>query len=190
MPRFYAACLASYNAGTLHGAWVDASTDVDAMQEEINAMLRASPHPNVMVEDPETGAEVPSAEEYAIHDYDGLPSSLGEHPGLDVIAAYAELLEAAEDRNIPGDVAAELVDRHTVDDIERAKDTVEDEYQGAFGSLADWAENFEYNTGGMHDVPEHLRGYIDFAAIGRDAELGGDIRAIRSGRSLYVFWNR
>lgn len=33
--------------------------------------------------------------------------------------------------------------------------------------------------------------FIDFKAIGRDAELGGDIRAIRGadGR-LYVFWNR
>ena len=137
MPRFYAACLASYTAGTLHGAWIDASDDVDAMQEEINAMLRASPHPNVMVEDPATGEQVPSAEEYAIHDYDGLPSSLGEHPGLDYIA-----------------------------------------------------EDFEDSTGGLSEVPERLRGYIDFAAIGRDAELGGDIRAIRSGGSLYVFWNR
>jgi len=45
-------------------------------------------------------------------------------------------------------------------------------------------------TGGLSEVPEHLRGYIDFAAIGRDAEIGGDIRAIRSGGSLYVFWNR
>lgn len=191
MPRFYAACLASYNAGTLHGAWVDASTDVDAMQEEINAMLRASPHPNVMVEDPATGEEVPSAEEYAVHDYDGLPSSLGEFPGLEVIAAYAELLEAAEDRDIPEDVVAELVEGSDLAGIERAKDTIEDEYQGAFDSLADWAEDFEDSTGGMHDVPERLQGYIDFAAIGRDAELGGDIRAIRGddGR-LYVFWNR
>ena len=190
MPRFYAACLASYNAGTLHGAWIDATTDVDAMQDDINAMLRASPHPNVMVEDPATGAEVPSAEEYAIHDYDGLPSSLGEHPGLEYIAAYVELLETAEDRDIPEDVAAELVDGRSVGDIERAKDTIEDDYQGAFDSLADWAENLEDETGSLSEVPERLQPYIDFAAIGRDAELGGDIRAIRSGGSLYVFWNR
>jgi len=190
MPRFYAACLASYNAGTLHGAWVDASDDVDAMQEEIDAMLRASPHPNVMVEDPATGEEVPSAEEYAIHDYDGLPSSLGEHPGLDYIAAYVELLETAEDRDIPEDVVAELVEGSDLAGIDRAKDAIDDDYQGKFDSLEDWAEYIEDETGGLSEVPERLRGYIDFAAIGRDAEIGGDIRAIRSGGSLYVFWNR
>lgn len=26
--RFYAACLASYNNGVLHGRWIDASSDV------------------------------------------------------------------------------------------------------------------------------------------------------------------
>lgn len=190
MPRFYAACLASYNAGTLHGAWIDATNDVDAMQEEINAMLRASPHPNVMVEYPATGEEVPSAEEYAIHDYDGLPSSLGEHPGLDYIAAYVELLDAAEDRDIPEDVVAELVEGSDLAGIERAKDTIEDDFQDVFDSLASWAEDFEDQTGGLAEVPERLQPYIDFAAIGRDAELGGDIRAIRSGGSLYVFRNR
>lgn len=188
--RFYAACLASYNAGTLHGAWVDASTDVEAMQEAISAMLRASPHPNVMVEHPETGEEVPSAEEYAIHDYDDMPSALGEHPGLETIAAYVDLIDAADDKDIPADVAADLADSWRVDDIERAKDTIEDEYQGAFDSLEDWAADFEDQTGGLSGVPDHLKNYIDFKAIGRDAELGGDIRAIRSGGSLYVFWNR
>jgi len=190
MPRFYAACLASYNAGTLHGAWIDATTDVDAMQEEISAMLRASPHPNVMVEDPTTGGEVPSAEEYAIHDYDGLPSTLGEFPGLEYIAAYVELLETADDRDIPEDVVAELVEGSDLAGIDRAKDAIDDDYQGTFDSLADWAENFEDETGGLSEVPDRFHNYIDFKAIGRDAELGGDIRAIRSGGSLYVFWNR
>jgi len=241
--RFYAACLASYNAGTLHGAWIDASTDVDAMQEEINAMLRASPHPNVLVEHFETAArnagwhdasadgrlpisrnrteaenaaradndgptlyaesweaacehdglsgEVPSAEEWAIHDYANVPSTLGEFPGLATIAAYVELIEAADDKDIPADVAAELADSWRADDIDRAKDTIEDEYQGCFDSLEDWAVDFEAQTGGLEGVPKHLENYIDFKAIGRDAELGGDIRALRGADgSLYVFWNR
>ena len=47
--RFYAACLASYNNGVLHGAWIDASTDADDMQDRVNAILRASKFPNVLV---------------------------------------------------------------------------------------------------------------------------------------------
>jgi antirestriction protein len=49
MSRFYAACLASYNNGRLHGAWIDATDDADAMQDEVNAMLRASKYPNIRV---------------------------------------------------------------------------------------------------------------------------------------------
>ena len=54
--RFYAADLAAYNNGVLHGVWIDADTDVDVMQDEINAMLRKSPCPNVMVPDYEASA--------------------------------------------------------------------------------------------------------------------------------------
>ena len=54
--RFYAACLASYNNGVLYGVWIDASTDVDEMQEAINAMLRGSKFPNVTIPDYEAAA--------------------------------------------------------------------------------------------------------------------------------------
>ncbi len=84
MARFYAACLASYNAGRLYGAWIDLDTDTETMGEAVQAMLKASP--------------VRGAEEWAVHDYDGVPSSLGEYPGLDGLAAAAELLEAAEEQ--------------------------------------------------------------------------------------------
>jgi antirestriction protein len=53
-PRIYVACLAAYNNGYLHGAWIDADQDTDQIRDEIAAMLARSP-----VED---------VEEYAIHD--------------------------------------------------------------------------------------------------------------------------
>lgn len=41
--RIYAACLASYNNGVLHGAWIDVDgKDADDIQQEINLMLKAS----------------------------------------------------------------------------------------------------------------------------------------------------
>jgi len=55
MPRIYVACLASYNNGVLHGAWIDAVQDADALQAEVATMLRASPYPNVTVDCPNCG---------------------------------------------------------------------------------------------------------------------------------------
>ena len=42
-PRIYVACLASYNAGILHGEWIDA-TDADEIREAIETMLSKSRH--------------------------------------------------------------------------------------------------------------------------------------------------
>ena len=105
--QIYIACLASYNNGTLHGKWIDATSDVDEMQEDVNALLRSSKYPNVMVECPACGGvcrvgacstckgsgEVPSAEEFAIHDFDGIPN-IGEYCGLRAVADYVEFVEA------------------------------------------------------------------------------------------------
>ena len=52
--RIYVACLASYNAGILHGAWIDATQCIEAIHDQIAAMLAAS--------------QIEDAEEYAIHD--------------------------------------------------------------------------------------------------------------------------
>ncbi|WP_273241477.1 antirestriction protein ArdA [Hyphomonas atlantica corrig.] len=51
-PRIYVACLAAYNNGRLHGAWIDA-TEPDEMMQGVRAMLAASPEPG--------------AEEWSIH---------------------------------------------------------------------------------------------------------------------------
>ncbi|MCG8594183.1 MAG: antirestriction protein ArdA, partial [Kiloniellales bacterium] len=39
-PRIYVACLAAYNAGHLHGCWIDAIQDAEDIQDDINAMLK------------------------------------------------------------------------------------------------------------------------------------------------------
>ncbi len=42
-PRIYVACLASYNAGRLHGAWIDAHQEPEAITAEVWKMLASSP---------------------------------------------------------------------------------------------------------------------------------------------------
>jgi len=196
--KFYAACLASYNNGVLHGAFVEVSTDIGEMQDQINAMLRASKFPNVTVE--HDGKQVPSAEEWQVHDWDddtGLFSPLGETSDLKQIAKLAEVAELA-DREF-GHSQTEILDAY-LDHMGREyvlagdpSDIVEEcagAYAGTFDSLEEWAEEFLEDTGALKEVPESLRGYIDFAAWARDAQYSGDIFSAKCGGSVHVFWNR
>lgn len=210
MTKLYAACLASYNNGCLHGVHVEVSTDTDAMQDAINAMLRASKYPNVTVDCPRmtcgvacdlckgTG-KVPSAEEWCVHDWDddtGLFSQLGETSDLKAIARIAEMVEKAEDELGSDGVAifaayADHVGWHYLaDDASDAVEACREAYAGTFDSIEEWAENFLDDTGALAEVPESLRHYIDFEAWARDAKLNGDVFvADAGGRSVHVFWN-
>ena len=78
--KIYVACLAAYNGGTLHGAWIDAAQEPDEIYAEVKKMLAASPEPG--------------AEEWAIHDYDGFGSlRLGEWEQFSTISAIAQATE-------------------------------------------------------------------------------------------------
>ena len=78
-PRIYVACLASYNAGTLHGKWINANQDADDIAAEVTAMLAESPEPG--------------AEEWAIHDSEGFYGlKLGESDSWEAVATLAASL--------------------------------------------------------------------------------------------------
>jgi antirestriction protein len=53
-PQIYVACLSSYTNGILYGEWLDATCDVEDIQEQIKQLLAKSP--------------MPDAEEFAVHD--------------------------------------------------------------------------------------------------------------------------
>jgi antirestriction protein len=73
VPRIYIASLSDYNAGRLHGVWLEA-TDVQAVRAGVTAMLRASP--------------CGRAEEYAIHDFEGFSRYLpSESADLELVCA-------------------------------------------------------------------------------------------------------
>ncbi|WP_316201647.1 MULTISPECIES: antirestriction protein ArdA [unclassified Bradyrhizobium] len=183
--RFYAACLASYNNGRLHGTWIDASDDIEAMQEEVNAMLRASPFPNVMVKHPETGESVPSAEEWAIHDHEGF-GLLDEYAGLATIAEAFNINEVAEEHDIPLAVLQQAMSDAAAD---YAGDFVSDHYRGYADDWAAFAEDFMTETHDMREIPDWVKYRIDWAGVGHDLEISGDFNGIRHDGTLYVFWN-
>lgn len=179
--KLYAACLASYNSGILHGAWIDASSDVDAMQDAINTMLRASPCPNVTVT--HDGAEVPSAEEYAIHDYDDFPN-MGEYPALSDVAAYVELVEDHSEID-EGDLKAIMDDFKTVAD---ASEALADKFAGIYDTFRDYADEVADETLAAHDIKDDspLARYFDYEAFARD--LAFDMNVIDCPSGVAVFY--
>jgi len=214
--RIYVADLAAYNNGRLHGVWIDASADVDDMQSEVAAMLRKSPCPNVEVECPDCEGKglisseatetelasvlvcktcngrkvVPSAEEFAIHDYDGKWPGFGEHCGLKTIADYMEIIEAAEDRGIDADDVAAVVDHFGAHYLEAAKTAIEDGHRGHFTNLEAYAEDFVEQTTDLKSIPESIRNYIDYERMARDWELSGDIFTVDASQGgIHVFDN-
>lgn len=160
----YVACLAAYNSGHLHGAWIWAE-DADDMRADTQAMLARSPEPG--------------AEEWAIHDYAGFEGlNLSEYQSFETVADMAAFITDH------GALGAKLTE-HYGGDLEDARKALQ-EYCGAFESLADYARDMVDQCG--LSVPDYLRHYIDYAAMGRDMELGGDVIAIEMGyQSVHIF---
>ena len=164
--RIYVACLASYNNGMLHGVWIDATDEVDDIQDQIKTMLADSPEEN--------------AEEWAIHDYEGFGSyRLSEYEGSQSAHEVACFIDEHEE------LGAELLSYYS--DIDEARKAIEENYCGCFESVADYAQELTEDTG---DIPKHLEMYIDYERMGRDMELSGDIFTIEVGyREVHIFWN-
>jgi len=167
-PRIYVACLAAYNNGYLHGAWIDADQAADQIRDQIAAMLARS--------------SVEDAEEYAIHDYEGFEGvSISEYAGIDSVARMAAFI--AEH----GALGAGLLEQFS-GDMDQAESTLEDCYHGQFASLADYME--ELTTESVM-IPEALRYYVDWEGMARDAEMGGDLFTIETAHGeVHVFSNR
>ena len=162
--RIYVACLAAYNNGILHGAWIDAREDEQDIQDAITAMLKASP--------------ISNAEEWAIHDYEGFEGiSISEYAGLTEVCRLAQFIENHSDLG-----AALIKEFGNIDEAERA---LEDRYIGAFRSAAEFAEELTVET---TSIPDSIRYYIDYDRMAADM-LISDIMAIELAyNEVHLFW--
>lgn len=168
-PRIYVASLSDYNAGRLHGIWIDAARDADALLADIHAMLTASTEP--------------LAEEYAIHDYEGFsPFQVGEYESIERVAAVARGIATH------GEAYAVWVSSHEIETDHL--DGFDDAYVGHWESVHAYAESLVEDLG--IDVgefaPEHLRPYVSFDtdAFARDLQIETDIVEGPDG-TAYVF---
>ena len=164
-PRIYVACLAAYNNGQLHGAWIDADQSADAIHDEIRAMLAASP--------------IPGAEEWAIHDYEDFGGiQLSEYEDIDRVAEIAALLvEHGEAFGVWADYYGNAV----------SAEEFRDAYRGEYDSEEAYAEEYIGDTGMLDSIPENLRYYFDYERFARDMFMS-DMHSVRSGHgTVYVF---
>ncbi len=165
--QIYVACLAAYNNGILHGAWIDATQDEADIWAGIKAVLKTSP-----IED---------AEEWAIHDYDGFEGvHISEYEGISSLCELAAFIEEH------GTLGAKLY-THLGEDLESAQKAMEDGYTGEYKCLAEFAQELTENSS---RVPENLAYYIDWEAMARDMEIN-DVFTIETGfEETHVFWNQ
>ena len=166
----YVACLSSYNAGRLHGAWIDCDQDAESIGEEIARMLVESPSPG--------------AEEWAIHDQAGFPDgAIGE---LSTLEELVEIEEAIREHG-----AAYRAARTICDDHGEAMAMVTDCYHGEHESGATFAEHAAYEWGELSEHPpgagSTLHRYIDFERVWRGEYDCAGWCAVHDGPIVHIF---
>ena len=163
--RIYVACLAAYNNGHLHGAWIEV-TDEAAIWQAVQDMLAGSP----IEED---------AEEWAIHDYEGFEGAeVGEYFSFENVVELADYIRER------GELGAQVLNYYG-GNIEYAKARF-DEYAGEYNSVADYAEALTEQSG--ETIPERLAPYINYKAMAHDYEQSGDFLTFEVSGSVHIFW--
>ncbi len=163
--RIYVACLAAYNNGILHGAWINADQDENTIRWAIHDMLKVSP--------------IECAEEYAVHDFEGF-----EGVWIEEYADIANVSKLAAFIAENGELGGKLVAHYG--DLETANEAISDHYHGCYRSLSDFAEELTEET---TQIPESLRFYIDYEAMARDLAIN-DVVTIETGfEAVHVFWS-
>ena len=162
-PKVYVACLAAYNNGILHGSWIDANQEAEAIHEAIKDMLAKSP--------------IANAEEWAIHDYEGFCGlRLSEYESIESVAEMAAMIEEH------GEAWAKFAEYEGIEyaTLER----FEEAYAGEWLSEEEFAEELASET---MEIPEHLSFYIDYEKLARDLFINDYFSAESEGCKVYVF---
>lgn len=145
--KYYVGTYAKYNAGNLHGAWLDLEdyADLDDFYEACKELHSDE-------EDPE----------FQFQDYEGPKFLYSEHSIPDDIYEFLDL--SGDDQNMVEAYAENVGYNNNLSDlIEKARD----DYRGQYDSWKDFAEDYVTEC---VEVPEHLRGYIDYGAYARDLQ--------------------
>jgi antirestriction protein len=163
-PAIYVASLADYNNGVLHGAWIDAAREAEAIQADIDAILASSREPN--------------AEEWAIHDYEQFGRwRVHEYDSIEIVSRIAR---GIAEHGYAYSAWADVYDGEPASfDI----DSFHEAYLGRYDSVTDYVEQMADDLGyteELEKLPAHLQAYtrIDYAAIAHDMHLSAEIATV------------
>jgi len=166
IPKIYFACLAAYNVGIIHGAWIDVTQAVAAIHLEVQAMLADSP--------------IPNAKEWMLHS--------NVKANILLIAKDANI-EEIHNRAIfiqkHGELALALLMHYG--DVEQAENAVIAGYCGKHGSELDFAMD-EFQAFYMDAPIEEVHPYINYQAF-LAQELKNKFLFLHIGGKVHVFDN-
>jgi antirestriction protein len=171
VPKIYVASLSDYNAGHLHGAWIEADVAREEVEEAIQDILKRSPTGN--------------AEEFAIFDFEGFGRWRPDE--YEPIAMVAAVAQGIAKHGVAFGHWVAVSDASDPDQL----NGFEDVYLGHWDSAVAYVEDLMEGIGVSLDaaVPEVLSPYvrIDHEAIARDLELSGVLQTSEGDGGVYVF---
>ena len=172
-PRIYVACLAAYNAGQLHGGWINCDVSAEEIGKAVKEILQYSPQ-----------AKYQACVEWAIHDCEGFGGiTLSESESFETVAELAEAISKE------GEAFATFYDCNTYDSVEDALEKFSENYLGEFETEKDFAEEQLNENGTIEAVKEAglAAYYIDFEAVARDWFCGDYWSSQAPGGRVYVY---
>ncbi len=183
-PCIYVACLSGYNNGHLHGCWINANQEPEAIWQEINSMLANSPMPDAHSA---SGSDV-GASEWAIHDYKNFHGLfIDEQHDIEELSLWGELIAEhgkaiavyiswAKDSLSLEVSASEFASRYC-GQWENAE---------AFGLRSDEIEE-RYNWSGLESQFYFWSTVIDWEKVGLELELSDAYYYADASPGIYVF---
>jgi len=165
--KIYVADLAEYNNGRLVGKWLDLSDYssgaevMEAIQEMLDEQTKKDKYGDVH-------------EEYAIHDFEGFPSSFyHESMGESDFDALYEMMRVADSSNLPLEVLMEAVsDLGYEDDPERVAEAYYSSVPASMGNeWRDFAYEYIDSIGSIKDAVSNPDYYFDFESFGSDVRM-------------------
>lgn len=162
--------LADYNAGLLNGQWFDLDDfDADTLQDAVDAMTNDG------------------EDEFFIADFE-TPFNLkiSEYESIDGLYEKYDLINDIMYQY--GDNYEDIIEAYTTmisDDLSNIDQYEFIIYYGC-DSMAEVAEQFLEETGGLAEIPEYLRNYFDFEAYGRDMEYEGCYCITKNGNCVEI----
>lgn len=171
-PRVYVACLAAYNAGYLHGRWLNAAQDADSLTDAVHQVLVDSP--------------IPGAEEYAIHDFDNFGGyHVGEYDSLAVVSGIARGI--AEHGPVFGALADAL---GAAEDLAARPELFSDWFIGKAATMHDFAAELCDDFGWEDELaklPASMRPYVHLDYDGLARDLAIELTVIETADGVAVF---